>query len=646
MSLEIISLLMPIYYGSGGNWLMCGIVGWVDWERDLRNQGEVIEKMANTLRHRGPDAKGSWLSARAALGHRRLIVIDPECGLQPMIYKAGEHTYALTYNGEIYNYRELRKELEAHGHTFQTQSDTEVLLHTYLEWKENCVLHLNGIFAFGLWDDHQQQLLLVRDHLGVKPLFYAERGSAILFASEPKALLAHGLVKAELDGEGLAELFNFFPLHKPGFGIFHNVYEVRPGHRIIFNRNGHQITQYWSLHSAPHTDNLETTAEHIRELLKDIVDRQLVADVPVVTMLSGGLDSSGLTALAAKEFEQQGKQLQTYSVDFKESDEYFVPSAIHESLDAPWVKRVSEYVDTQHHTITVDNPELLENILVPMYMHDFPGYGQIETSMYLLFKAMKQHATVALSGESADEIFGGYSWFGSEDLLHISTFPWIAAFGKTDVVQGISSWFTPEILEKVKLQEYLAQRYQEAIAEVPRLEGEEPLTAKQREAFYLNLTRFLPILLDRKDRMSMAVGFEVRVPFCDYRLVDYVWNVPWKMKFIDNIEKGILRRAFADVLPEDVCRRRKSGYPTSQHPRYMQGVRDLVLQILNDPNAPVLPFINVPFFKSVMEGKAPELTHVFNVNPLERIIQINSWLQDYHVNILGSNISAPELQRV
>jgi asparagine synthase (glutamine-hydrolysing) len=612
---------------------MCGIVGWIDWEKDLNQQKQLMEKMNSTLRHRGPDAEGIWLSTRAAFGHRRLSVIDPECGLQPMVYKAGDYTYAITFNGEIYNYQELQRELKTLGHTFSTQSDTEVLLHSYLEWKEDCVSHLNGIFAFGIWDDRQQHLFLARDHMGVKPLFYAQRGSAVLFGSEPKALLAHPLVKARIDKEGLVELFNVFPLHTPGFGMFHDVYEVRPGYSAIFNQSGKHMTQYWSLHSAPHTDDLKSTTEHIRDLLKDTVKRQLIADVPIVTLLSGGLDSSGLTALAAKEFQREGKQLHTYSVDFEDSKQYFVSSAIHESLDAPWVKRVSEHVGTQHHIITVDTAELLENILAPMYAHDYPAFGQIETSMYRLFKAIKQDATVALSGESADEIFGGYSWFGSEDLLQISTFPWIAAFGKIEVAQTILSWLSPEVLEKINFKEYIAQRYQEAVAEVPRLKGENALAAKQRESFYLNLTRFLPVLLDRKDRLSMAAGFEVRVPFCDYRLVEYAWNVPWEMKFVDNIEKGILRRAFADVLPEDARNRRKSGYPTSQHPDYVKGVKGLVLEILNDPNAPVQPFLNAPMIKNIVEEKAPTLTHVFNINPLERIIQINSWLKDYHVEI-------------
>lgn len=612
---------------------MCGIAGWIDWEKDLNDQGVMLETMISTLWHRGPDAKGIWLSSRAALGHRRLIVIDPEGGLQPMVCNVGGNDYTITYNGEIYNFQELRKELEMRGHKFRSRSDTEVLLRSYLEWSEDCVRHLNGIFAFGLWDENKQQLLLARDHLGVKPLFYAQRGSAVLFGSELKALLAHPLVKPELDVEGLAEVLNVFPLHTPGRGVFRDVFEVRPGHRIVFDRSGSRVTQYWSLQSGAHTDNLETTTEKIRALLKDTVGRQLIADVPVVTLLSGGLDSSGLTGLAAKEFQKEKKQLHTYSVDFEESSRYFVTSAIHESLDAPWVKRVSEYVGTQHRTITVRTPELLDNLLIPMYAHDHPAYGQIETSMYLLFKAIKQEATVALSGESADEVFGGYSWFGSKDLLDISTFPWIASFGKTDAAEGILSWLAPEVLEMVRPREYIAKKYQEAVAEVPRLEGENALAAKRRESFYLNLTRFLPILLDRKDRMSMAVGFEVRVPFCDHRLVDYVWNVPWEMKAVDDIEKGILRRAFDDVLPEDARNRRKSGYPTSQHPSYVQGVRDICLEILNDPNAPVRSFINVPLIKDLIENKTSGQTHAFNINPLERIIQINAWIKDYHVHV-------------
>ena len=613
---------------------MCGIAGWIDWERDLSLQGPIIKKMTDAISHRGPDAEGMWLSPRAALGHRRLIVIDPEGGAQPMIYGSGVYDYALTYNGEIYNFRELRQVLEARGHIFTSYSDTEVLLHSYLEWNEECVNHLNGIFAFGLWDGKRQVLFLARDHLGVKPLFYTQKGSAVLFGSEVKALLAHPLVEPELDADNLAEIFNVFPLHTPGCGYFRNVFEVRPGHRIVFNRYNSQDTRYWSFRSLPHSEKLGRTSERIQALLLDIVERQLVADVPVVTLLSGGLDSSALTALAARDFERNGKKLHTYSVDFEDSDRYFMKSAIHESMDAPWVKSVSDYLGTLHHNITIETPELLDNLLVPMHAHDHPAYGQIETSMYLMFKEIKKDATVALSGESADEVFGGYSWFGRDDLTELTTFPWIASLGEqTNVAEEILSWMSPDLAQIVKPMEFLARRYQEAVAEVPHLKGENALEAKRREGFYLNLTRFLPIMLDRKDRTSMSVGFEVRVPFCDYRLVEYAWNIPWDMKAVDDIEKGILRRAVAGFLPGDVLYRRKSGYPTSQHPAYLKGVREIFLDVLNDSTAPVRPFINVPFIQKILEKNVSAQQHAFDVSPLERIIQINSWLKDYHVRV-------------
>ena len=612
---------------------MCGIAGWIDWSENLTNQALIIERMADIQRHRGPDQAGSWLSPHAALAHRRLIVIDPNCGPQPMVYGEGDHVCALTYNGEIYNYRELRHELEQLGHTFRTQTDTEVLLHSYLEWSEHCVEHLNGIFAFGLWDEARQRLLLVRDHLGVKPLFYAQRGSAVIFGSELKALLAHPLVKPEVDLDGLARIF--IPIgHRPGSGGYRDVHEVRPGHMILFERDGSRMIQYWSLHSAVHTDDLETTVEHVRGLLEDIVKRQLIADVPVVTMLSGGLDSSGLTALAGREFQRAGKMLNSYSIDFAESAAHFHGQAIRPSLDAPWVQRVSEYVGTQHHTLVVDTPELIENLLVPMRAHDWPAIGQIETSLYLLFKAMKQDATVAISGESADEVFGGYPWFHNENVLNTHTFPWFAMEGEERRRSGgLSGWLSEELREKLQLDAYMARLYQEALAEVPRLAGEDARGARIREIFYLNITYFLPMLLDRKDRMSMAVGFEVRVPFCDYRLVEYVWNIPWAMKNVDNIEKGILRRALADVLPDDARKRKKSAYPTSQNPSYLQAVREWTSRILADTNEPVHALINPVVVRAVVEGKGLGVPDARAAAMCERVIQLNAWLKEYHVSL-------------
>jgi asparagine synthase (glutamine-hydrolysing) len=611
---------------------MCGIAGWIDWSADLTDQALIINRMADTETHRGPDLAGSWLSHRAALAHRRLIVIDPHCGPQPMVYGEGDNVYALTYNGEIYNFRELRHELEQLGHTFRTHSDTEVLLHSYLEWGEDCVQRLNGIFAFGLWDEAKQHLLIARDHLGVKPLFYAQRGSAIIFGSELKALLAHPLVKPEVDLDGLRRVF--IPIgHRPGSGGYRDVHEVRPGHMILFKRSGSQTIQYWSLHSAVHTDDLATTEARLRALLEDIVKHQLIADVPVVTMLSGGLDSSGLTALVGREFQRAGKTLNTYSIDYPDSAAHFHSQAIRPSLDAPWVKRVSEYVGTQHHEVLVDTPELVENLLMPMRAHDWPAIGQLEASLYLLFKTMKQDATVAISGESADEVFGGYPWFHSEKAFNAQTFPWFAdmGLGGRSNAGTLSGWLSQDLREKLQLEASVARQYQEAMAEVPRLEGENAQDARMREIFYLNITRFLPMLLDRKDRMSMAVGFEVRVPFCDYRLVEYVWNIPWAMKNVDNIEKGILRRAFSNVLPDDARNRKKSGYPASQNPSYLQAVREWTLNILADTNEPVHALINPVVVRAIVQENAQGLSDEMASNMCERVIQLNAWLKEYNV---------------
>ena len=608
---------------------MCGIAGWIDWQKDLTRQEVLVERIADTLCHRGPDAQGQWLSPHAALAHRRLIVIDPQSGGQPMVYQEGNQTYAITYNGEIYNFRELRRELEGYGHTFRTLSDTEVILHAYAQWGEACMQHLNGIFAFGLWDEQKQQLLLARDHLGVKPLYYARRGSAIFFGSELKVLLAHPLVKAEVDAAGLAEVLTFARV--PGSGIYRDVHELRPGHLALCREQGIHISRYWSLRSAPHTDDLPTTAAYIRSLLEDTVKRQLIADVPIVTLLSGGLDSSGLTAMAANEFKREGRELHTYSIDFVDSAQHFQSTPLHPSLDAPWVKRMSEHVGSRHHTIMVDTPALVENLLAPLYAHDFPTAGQMTSSLYLLFHAMKQDATVALSGESADEVFGGYPWFHNEAALNAQTFPWTAAFlGRMD--SGLS-WLSPDLVRKVHPNEHIEQQYRQAIAEVPTLEGEDALEARRREMFYLNQTRFLPFLLERKDRMSMATGFEARVPFCDYRLVEYVWNIPWAMKTVDGIEKGILRRAFAQVLPDDVRNRKKSAYPSAQNPAYIEAIRDWARHIVNDPNTAIAPFLDTQVARSLVENNTSDIPGITLVPLYEHIIHMDEWLRKYEVTL-------------
>ncbi len=614
---------------------MCGIVGWIDWERNLENEGHIMANMMETLTARGPDASGMYLTKHAAFGHRRLSVVDPENGAQPMIRDRGQRRYAITYNGELYNTPELRQALESLGYIFRTNCDTEVLLTAYIEWGPSCVERFNGIFAFGIWDEAEQTLFLARDRIGVKPLFYTRQGSKFIFGSELKALLAHPEVKPEIDSEGLAEVLIIGPARTPGHGVFRNIAELRPGHSMLYSEKNMYLCQYWALESMPHPDDFDTTAGTVRELLQDIVKRQLVADVPVCTLLSGGLDSSALTALACNTYRQKGLgDLHTYSVDYLDNAQYFKANSFQPNADAPWVQRVSEFFDTRHHNIILDTPELAGSLPQATISRDLPGMADVDTSLYLFCREIKKGATVALSGECADEVFGGYPWFYREDMINASCFPW------SPNLDARMQWLSPEMKSATRAHDYLQERYHEALAEVPRLPGEDAKDARMREIFYLSLTRWMPTLLDRKDRMSMASGLEVRVPYCDHRLVEYVWNVPWHMKNFHDREKGLLRQALVGILPEDVLWRRKSPYPKTHNPSYLNAVRQWVLQILDDTSSPLRRIVDVDKVRAMAQPNA-EISNIpwfgqlmTSVQLFAYLIQVDTWLREYKVQLV------------
>src|SRR5690625_1467832 len=518
---------------------MCGITGWVDWRRDLSDQHEVLAAMTSTMACRGPDDSGFRLSARAAIGHRRLAVIDPEGGAQPM----SDSGVTLTYAGELYNYRELRSELVQLGHRFSTNSDTEVVLRSYLQWGTGCAAHFNGMFGFGVWDELRQRLLLVRDRLGVKPLYFHEYDDGVIFGSEPKALMAHPSFTPELDAEGLAELFALFGSHTPGTGVLRGLPEVRPGCLVVAGQGGVRNERYWEQVSDGHTDKPADTESTVRDLLSDTVRRQLVSDVPLCALVSGGVDSSAIAALACRALAAEGDdKLATFAVDFADGQENFVADQNRPDRDAPYVQALTAHLDVQHTDVFLDSPDLLAVQDRATIARDLPALGDLDASLYLLFQAVADRSTVALSGESADELFGGYAWFHDPAAIARAGFPW----APDDL--GLANVLRDEVRRVVRPEEYVGDRYAEALAEVPRLGGETGEQRRMREVSYLALTRFLPVLLDRKDRMSMAVGLEVRVPFCDHRLVEYLWNVPWEVKTSGG-RKGLLRRAVGDLLP-------------------------------------------------------------------------------------------------
>ncbi|MEK3882646.1 asparagine synthase (glutamine-hydrolyzing) [Paenibacillus sp. PL2-23] len=613
---------------------MCGITGWIDWNSDLTKESVNLEKMTDTLAPRGPDAAGTWISAHCALGHRRLSVMDPENGAQPMIRYTGDDKYVVVYNGELYNAPELKKELESRGRSFTTTCDTEVLLVAFMEWGRACVERFNGIFAFAIWDVTAQELFLARDRLGVKPLFFRRRDGLFIFGSEPKCILEHSAVKAEVGAEGLAEIFVIGPARTPGHGVYKDIEELRPGKCMVVNQAGAKTITYWQLRSSEHTHNVEETAEHVGALLKDTVERQLISDVPVCTLLSGGLDSSALTTLAVNYYAANGQgNVHTYSVDYRDNDKHFQAHAFQPNSDAPWIERMTKHLGTVHHPIQFDTPELAAALHDATLARDLPGMADVDASLLLFCHEIKKGATVAISGEAADEIFGGYPWFHREEALSADTFPWSLA---TTMRAGLLS---PDIAEWIKPEQYIGDRYADAVAEVPQLDGEDEVRRRMRRMSYLNITRFMPTLLDRKDRMSMAAGLEVRVPFCDHRLVEYVFNIPWEIKTAGDREKGILRKSLQGVLPDDVLWRKKSPYPKTHNPNYLTAVKGLLLDVLNDPSSPLLPLINVkkvrelaesdsaksnlPWFGQLMSG--PQL--------FAYLYQVNLWLKTYKVSI-------------
>lgn len=614
---------------------MCGITGWLNWQKNLTQFPDVLEAMTETLAPRGPDAAGSWINHYCALGHRRLSVMDPANGAQPMVRVFGEDTYSIVYNGELYNAPELKKELEGRGHVFRTTCDTEVLLVAFIEWGRSCVDRLNGIFAFAVWSDKDEALYLVRDRLGVKPLFYSYRDGELMFGSEPKAILAHPDFKAEVDQEGISEIFAIGPARTPGHGVYKGMAELKPGHCMVVDRNGLSIRAYWTLESKPHEENVEETAETIRELLKDTLERQLISDVPVCTLLSGGLDSSALTALASAYYTTNGQGVvPTYSVDYVDNDKNFKSSAFQPNADAPWIKRMSEHLGTLHHAVEFDTPELVESLRAAVIARDMPGMADVDGSLLLFCREIKKGATVAISGEAADEIFGGYPWFHRQDALEADTFPWaLKVKDRTSVLSSEAAAFiNPEV--------YARNRYQQALAEVPHLKGEDEKQRRMREISYLNVTRFMPTLLDRKDRMSMASGLEVRVPYCDHRLVQYVWNIPWEIKTAGDREKGILRKALKGILPDDVLFRKKSPYPKTHNPNYMNAVRTELREILHDPSSPLLPLVNVAGLKEMTKPDSPSSDFPWfgqlmtGPQLFAFLIQADHWLRTYKISVV------------
>jgi asparagine synthase (glutamine-hydrolysing) len=570
-------------------------------------------------------------------------VIDIAGGAQPMSVRTPAGEVALVYSGEAYNFVELREELRRAGERFETSSDTEVVLRGYLRWGAALAERLNGMFAFAIWDSRERKLVLIRDRLGIKPLYFYRTPDGVLFGSEPKAILANPIAKRVVDADGLRELFAF--ARSPRSPVWSGIREVEPGTIVTVDARGLRERTYWRLETRPHKDDRDATVTHVRELLDDIVRRQLVADVPRCVLLSGGLDSSTITALSAAQLAEQGERVRSFAVDFVGQTENFKPDDLRATPDTPYVHDVAEYVGSEHTDIVLDHKALADPEVrrAALIARDIPvGLGDMDTSLYLLCKAIRERSTVALSGESADEIFGGYKQFHDPAVQRAHAFPWLAIsmqpFGAAD------SMLNEDVRSTLDLPGYRRERYESAIAEVEHLEYETDLEYRMRISSYLHLTRFLPMLLDRKDRMSMAVGLEVRVPFCDHRLVEYVYNAPWSLKTYDGREKSLLRGAARDVLPESVVERVKSPYPSTQDPHYAGAIQEQAKELLSDPGHAVFSLVNPNRVRAAVAQDpaaiSPETRH-----ELDRIVDLATWLEIYRPEIVWPSASASRTEQ-
>ena len=591
---------------------MCGIAGMVGLPADENSQQKILATMAR----RGPDGSGVFQDKNCTLLHRRLAIIDPAGGAQPMT--VGPMT--IVYNGELYNTAELRRELERGGHIFRTNSDTEVVLRGFAQWGAECVHRFNGIFAFAVWDG--RRLFLARDRIGVKPLFYKVHNSGLLFGSEIKNILAYPGVKAELDREGAAELLLLGPGRTPGCGIFRGIREVEPGWCGYYEDGKLDLHQYWRLTDREHTDSFEETAEQLRFLVTDAIKRQMVSDVPIGTFLSGGLDSSIITAICAGE----QADLPTFSVDYEHNDRFFVPNKFQPNSDGHYIRLMQNALQTDHHWTVLTPEDLVRALEDATIARDLPGMADVDFSLLAFCREIKKHVKVALSGECADEIFGGYPWYRDPAVRAADGFPWAQ-----NIAQRMSM-LSPSI--KIDGAAYVHDRYRETCRQSDILPGASPEERRMKEMVNLNLRWFMQTLLDRKDRMSMYSGLEVRVPFCDWRIAEYLYAVPWEFKDHQGKEKGLLRTAMAGLLPEEVLWRKKSPYPKTWDPRYMELVSQRLRDLLEDKTAPIFHLIRREEAAKLLteKGEWPWYGQLMREpQTIAYLLQLDFWLRKYGV---------------
>ncbi len=606
---------------------MCAIAGIIG----LIANPETQTKMLQTMQRRGPDGNGVCSGPGYTLLHTRLAIIDPEGGGQPMTLFWGGACYRLVYNGELYNTDQLRRELEKLGHTFAGHSDTEVLLHGYAQWGEAVTDKLNGIFAFGVWEEQTQRLFLARDPMGVKPLFYTQLSEGIVFASEIKTILAYPAVKPRLDAEGAAQLLLLGPGRIPGSGVLQGICELEPGECASFVGGKLHKRRYWQLRDREHTDDFATTVAKVRYLVTDAICRQTVSDVPIGCFLSGGLDSSIISAVCAEEMATRGKYLNTFSVDYEDNDRYFQPGKFQPNSDRKYIEAMTDHIGSCHHWTVLKQQTLADCLEAATCARDLPGMADVDFSLLAFSGEIRSHVKVALSGECADEIFGGYPWYRDPQVRDTDGFPW------AQNVEDRMGLLHPELRHRFNGREFVNDHYQSTLRQSDILPGTSALEKRMKQMMQLNLRWFMQTLLDRKDRMSMYQSLEVRVPFCDRRIVEYLYGVPWEMKDYQGREKGLLREAVKDLLPSQVVTRKKSPYPKTHHPEYTRLIRSRLDALLEQKDAAIFHLVSANALKQYLQQPQawPWYGQLMTLpQTMAYFLQLQYWLEQYKIDLV------------
>lgn len=550
---------------------MCGICGIYNFNKDRQVSEDILNSMNDSLIHRGPDDSGIYTDRFIGFGHRRLSIIDIKSGQQPMNNE--DNSVWVTYNGEIYNYRELKKDLTNKGHVFKTNCDTEVIVYAYEQYGTDCVLHFNGMFAFAIWDSKNETLFLARDRLGIKPLYYTISNGNFIFASEIKGLLKHPSIKAEVEINSIPEYLFCTSLLKSNT-MFKDIYSLPAGHTAVFKNGTNKVTEYWDIKLKNIQDDefsFEQYKEKISTLLDDSVRMRLMSDVPFGSLLSGGLDSSLISALATKHVSQK---LKTFSMEYSKNIELGQADS-----DTKYANLMADAFHTDHREFIFE-PEEYYGFHEKVTWHMEKPVELTTPSLYLLHKNLKKYVTVVLSGEGADELFGGYFFFLQEAQNNrLKEFPWAPYFDE------VSMLLNDDIARETNFKENVKSTLHDLIN---RFETDDFLN----KVLYLFIKIYLLEMLERQDKTSMAWGVETRVPFLDHRLVEYIVNIPSKYKIKDSSEKYILKESFRDFIPADIINRKKKPFPFPIDPKSVIIQRNTASDLVQSGNSRIAGYFN------------------------------------------------------